>query len=153
MASPVSIYLRDDTLRKLDAAVAKRAAADRALGKTGRQVASRSSLVEQLVNEHLDDDPGLSLREIEYHVMTLAQEYGAERVSLFGSYARGEATKESDVDLLLEKGSIKGLCVLDFKDELERRLRKPVDVVTTAGASERFLRKIKADEVVLYAAG
>lgn len=152
MASAVSIYLRDDTLRKLDAAVEKRAASDRALGRTGRQVASRSSVIEQILNDHLDGQPGLSVEDIRYYVVPLAKEYGAERVSLFGSYARGEATEESDVDILLEKGSIRGLRVLDFKDELERRLRKSVDVVTTAGASERFLRKIANDEVLLYAA-
>lgn len=152
MASAVSVYLRDETLRKLDAAVEKRAASDRALGRTGRQVASRSSVIEQILNDHLDGQPGLSVADIQYYVVPLAKEYGAERVSLFGSYARGEATEESDVDILLEKGNIRGLRVLDFKDDLERRLRKSVDIVTTAGASERFLRKIAGDEVLLYAA-
>ena len=42
--------------------------------------------------------------------------------------------------------------VLDFQDELARRLNRAVDVVTTAGASERFLKKIRQDEVVLYEA-
>ena len=81
-----------------------------------------------------------------------AEEYGAAKVSLFGSHARGEADESSDVDILLEKGAIKGMRVLDFQDELEQRLGRSVDVVTTAGASQRFLARIKPDEVVLYEA-
>ena len=63
------------------------------------------------------------------------------------------ATGDSDIDLLLEKGAIRGMQVLDFQEELSRRLGRSVDVVTTAGASERFLEKIRSDEVVLYVAG
>ena len=137
MSGAVSVYLRDDVLRMLDAEVARRAAQERAQGLSGRQVTNRSKLVE----------------EIQYAVVSLAQEYGAQRVSLFGSYARGEADAESDVDLLLEKGAIHGMQVLDFQDELARRLGRNVDVVTTAGASERFLAKIRQDEVTLYEAG
>ena len=95
---------------------------------------------------------GLSIDEIRYAVVALAEEYGAAKVSLFGSHARGEADESSDVDILLEKGAIKGMRVLDFQDELEQRLGRSVDVVTTAGASQRFLARIKPDEVVLYEA-
>ena len=72
---------------------------------------------------------------------------------MFGSYARGDAAEDSDVDLLLEKGDIKGLRVLDFESALTEALGRKVDVVTTVGASERLLAKAKRDEVVLYEAG
>ncbi len=153
MAGTVSIYLREGTLRKLDAAVARQAAEDRANGLTGRQVTNRSRLIERIVEQNLDAADNLRVEDIRYHVVSLAEEYGAQKVSLFGSYARGEADETSDVDILLDKGAIKGMRVLDFQDELARRLDRPVDVVTTAGASERFLEKIKRDEVVLYEAG
>ena len=51
MASPVSVYLSDDTLRKLDALVEQQAAIDRACGLEGRQVASRSKLISQYIAE------------------------------------------------------------------------------------------------------
>ena len=35
-----------------------------------------------------------------------------ERIYLFGSYARGEATKSSDIDLRVDKGSLRGLSAL-----------------------------------------
>jgi len=44
-------------------------------------------------------------RELKRHLQTIGkkikQEYRAERVILFGSYARGDATEDSDVDLLV----------------------------------------------------
>ncbi|MDO4442693.1 MAG: nucleotidyltransferase domain-containing protein [Slackia sp.] len=152
MAGTVSVYLRDETLRRLDALVAERAAEDRANGLEGRTVTNRSRLVESIIEEYLGASKPLPLSTIEYFVVDLAKEYGAKKVSLFGSYARGEATEASDVDILLDKGDIRGLRVLDFQDELAQRLGRPVDVVTTAGAGERFLSKIKKDEVVLYEA-
>ena len=50
-----------------------------------------------------------TIPEIKNIVCPLAKEYGAERVYLFGSYARGESTKNSDIDLRIDKGNIKGL--------------------------------------------
>lgn len=152
MSGTVSIYLKGATLRKLDAAVERFAAEDRAQGRTGRQVTNRSRLIERLVEEYLAAESELRIEDIRHHVASLAEKYGAAKVSLFGSYARGDADESSDVDLLLEKGSIRGLKVLDFQDELAQRLGRPVDVVTTSGASERFLNNIKRDEVVLYEA-
>lgn len=153
MGSNISVYLSEKALRTLDAAVERQASLDREQGLSGRKVASRSRIIEQLIEDSLAIDGPLSLSEIEYHVIVLAEEYGAARVSLFGSYARQEADALSDVDILLDKGDIKGLRVLDFQDELARRLGRPVDVVTTVGASERFLSNIAPDEVVLYEAG
>lgn len=153
MGSNISVYLSEKALRTLDAAVERQASLDREQGLSGRKVASRSRIIEQLIEDSLAIDGPLSLSEIEYHVIALAEEYGAAKVSLFGSYARQEADALSDVDILLDKGDIKGLRVLDFQDELARRLGRPVDVVTTVGASERFLSNIAPDEVVLYEAG
>ena len=150
MGSNISIYLSDSAMAKLDAAVAKQAAADRALGLSGRKVASRSSVLEKLIEDSLETDGPLDQATIRYYAIKLGEEYGAKRVSLFGSYARDEATADSDVDILLDKGEIRGMRVLDFQDDLAECLGKSVDVVTTAGASDRFLDKITRDEVVLY---
>lgn len=153
MSQAVSIYMKDSTLRRLDALVEKCAAQDRESGLEGRRVTNRSKMIERIVEEYLSCNASFGVEEIQYHVVELAKEYGASKVSLFGSYARGEADESSDVDILLEKGDIRGLRVLDFQDALSRRLGKNVDVVTTEGASEKFLRRILEDEVVLYEAG
>lgn len=148
----VSVYLTSQALSKLDAQVAEQARKDKAAGLSGRQISTRSSYLEKLIENDAVKTGTLTREAIEYSVVSLAQEYGAKKVSLFGSFARGEETSESDVDILLEKGDIKGMKVLEFESELAKRLGRKVDVITTAGASERFLNKIRKDEVVLYAA-
>lgn len=152
MGANVSVYLSDDALKKLDKEVELQAIADRVAGKTGRSVASRSSVIQSLIENNLSALKPLDRATISYCVVSLAKEFGAKKVSLFGSYARGDARADSDIDLLLEKGEIRGMRVLDFQDALAEKLGREVDVVTTAGASERFLEKIRKDEVVLYEA-
>ena len=148
----VSIYLRDSHLGQLDRELAPLAEADRLDGLSGRQVTNRSKLIERIIEQHLNSDGSPTIEDIRYAVVPLAEEYGAAKVSLFGSFARGEASESSDIDILLEKGSIRGMQVLDFQEALSEALGRPVDVVTTAGASERFLNKIRRDEVTLYEA-
>ena len=43
----------------------------------------------------------VAIRQIEEFSQRIGREFGAERVILFGSYARGEVTKDSDIDLLV----------------------------------------------------
>ena len=50
--------------------------------------------------------------EIRELVFPIADQYGVERMYLFGSYARGDATPESDLDFRIDKGAIKGLIAL-----------------------------------------
>ena len=72
-----------------------------------------------------------TLDEIKEKTIPIAVKYGVSRMSLFGSYARGEATDESDVDLLINKGGIKGLIdFVDFIHDLEQSLNCNVDVIT-----------------------
>ncbi len=52
-----------------------------------------------------------SIKEIKDIVSPIAKKYGVERVYLFGSYARGEATDKSDLDLRIDKGGLKGLAL------------------------------------------
>ena len=49
-----------------------------------------------------------TLSEIKTIVSRLAKQYGAERIYLFGSYARGDMMDTSDIDLRIDKGSIRG---------------------------------------------
>jgi len=63
-------------------------------------------------------------------VLRITQEYGASNVRIFGSFARGEQTKTSDVDLLIdppEKMSL--LDLVGLKIDLEDALKRKVDVI------------------------
>ena len=82
----------------------------------------------------------------------IAARHGVAALYLFGSYARGEATPESDLDFRIEKGKIRSLFQLTgFEMDLEHGFDKPLDVLTTSMLSEQFLRNIKPEEVLIYA--
>ena len=50
-----------------------------------------------------------TLTQLKALVEPVARRHGAQKVSVFGSYARGQATEKSDVDLYIEKGQMKTL--------------------------------------------
>ena len=58
-------------------------------------------------------------------------EFPLTKVLYFGSYANGEATDESDLDLLVEfdKPTVSILTVIGLKQFIENELKKPVDVI------------------------
>lgn len=92
-----------------------------------------------------------TIEEIKAIVEPIARKYGVERVYLFGSYARGDATENSDVDLRIDKGSLKGMFALcELYTEIEKALRMKVDILTTGSLEDDFLRKIRKEEVLLY---
>lgn len=92
-----------------------------------------------------------NISEIKDMIKDIASNYGVERVILYGSYAKGDATSSSDIDLRIDKGKIRDYIELSsFSLELEKRLNKNVDVLTTGSLSERFLNNISKEEVVIY---
>lgn len=92
-----------------------------------------------------------TVEEIKDIVSNIAERYGAERIYLFGSYARGNATVNSDIDLRIDKGQIQGLFKLcGLHVELEDALGVPVDLLSTDSLDESFLNEISKEEVLLY---
>ena len=72
----------------------------------------------------------LSISEIKKRVIPILKESGITKSAVFGSYVRGEANEDSDIDLLVEypKG-INLFDVAELKYKLEDELEKPVDLV------------------------
>ena len=92
-----------------------------------------------------------TIEELKKIVAPIAEKYQIGKVFLFGSYARGDFKEDSDVDLRIETGNLKGLFALcGFYTEVEEMLERKVDVLTTGSLSESFLEKIRKDEVILY---
>ena len=94
----------------------------------------------------------LGIDEIRNAAAELGKRYGAERIYLFGSYARGDAASGSDVDLRIDKGKIRGLFALSgLRLALEDRLGVEVDLLTSDSLDGEFLDRIRNEEVLLYA--
>ena len=93
-----------------------------------------------------------TIPEIQSIVSELAQKYGAQRIFLFGSYARGDMVPTSDIDLRIDKGTIRGLELAGLLVDLEDALGVSVDLIPTGSLDDRFLASIRNDEVLLYEA-
>ena len=59
----------------------------------------------------------------------LKKKYHVSRLGIFGSYARGDYTEKSDVDILVEFSKPLGFEYFDLKQYVEQKLKKNVDLV------------------------
>lgn len=94
-----------------------------------------------------------TIDEIREKAMPIAKEYGVKNMRLFGSYARGEAREDSDVDLRIDQGNIRTLFnYFDMVEDLENALGCHVDLVMDDSRDTEFLEQIAREEVPLYVA-
>ena len=82
-------------------------------------------------------------------VVPVLRRGGVVRAGVFGSFARGEAKKKSDIDILIEvkakKFSLFDLVGLEL--ELKRKLEKDVDLLTYNGINSLLKERILKEEV------
>jgi predicted nucleotidyltransferase len=79
-------------------------------------------------------------------IIEVLKKNNVKRAGIFGSYARGEQKKNSDVDIIVEfDGSL--FDFVGLKLELEKRLKKKVDLVEYAAIKPRIKNYILSDEV------
>ena len=77
-----------------------------------------------------------AIDELRALISPIAAQYGVDRIFLFGSYA---------------KGNVKGLFTLGaLYSDLEERLGKKLDLLTTGSLDQQFLSHIAQEEVLLY---
>jgi hypothetical protein len=92
----------------------------------------------------------MTRNEIKSVIIPILQKYDIIKASLFGSIVRGEATEESDIDILVEFK--KGRTLFDLvglKMELEDILKKRVDVLTYNSINPRLKKYILKDQEAL----
>lgn len=104
----------------------------------------------------------LTIEEITKKVAPIAKKYNLKGVYLFGSYARGEAREDSDIDLLYVKfdNSMSLTTKYMLLDELEDSLGKKVDLVSLQAfvmnkkvpGTDEILENIEQEREEIYAA-
>ena len=80
-----------------------------------------------------------TIEQLKERITPVALKHRLPAVYLFGSYARGEATETSDVDILVDKTGteLKGLFAMGgLYNDLSEAIEKPIDLITT-GALEQ----------------
>lgn len=92
-----------------------------------------------------------TLDEIKNIVSEISKRHGVERIFLFGSYARGDAKPDSDLDFRIDKGRIRGLFALGgLYADLQDAFGVPVDLLTTESLDEAFRKEISSEEIQIY---
>jgi predicted nucleotidyltransferase len=83
-------------------------------------------------------------------ILRIARSHGAMNVRLFGSYARGGETSESDLDILVTLEPHRSLLdLIAIKQDLEDELEIEVDVVTEASLSPYFREQVIKETILL----
>lgn len=95
----------------------------------------------------------LSAKEIE-QIKTFFADKPVKKVYLFGSYARGEADENSDVDLLIDWDYSKhiGLNYVFWREDIENILHKNVDFVSLEYIAPFIEEYINNDKRLIYEA-
>ena len=106
----------------------------------------------------MNNEQVYTLEEIARLIAPVAKKYNIPKVYIFGSYARGEATADSDVDLMIEVGDLHGLEVIGALEDFKNVLKKPVDMITTRSLnqdrtqkySKIFIDNLEKEKMMIY---
>ena len=95
-----------------------------------------------------------TFEEIYQNILPFVDEYGIKRVGVFGSFARGEATESSDIDLVFDFQKDFGLLALSgLKIALEEKLDKKIDIVEFSSLDPSLAENIKDEVIMIYEQG
>lgn len=146
---------RDEDVARLRRVLALRAMV--AIGMSQREIATALGISQPAVSQQLraasdlsSVHPGTLVEAAGPVLRRLAEDAGYGRLAVFGSVARGEATGDSDIDLLVEapKGT-SSFGFIRFKQLLERVLGRQIDLVEYGGLKPKLDDDIRREAVFL----
>ena len=123
------------------------------------EVGNKQGYIKSLIRKDICGNGSvLSIDAISLMILPVAQKHGIKKVTLFGSYARGEGTEDSDVDLLIECDNIRNMKeYLIIEEGFKRAVGKNVDIVMADAlqsentrAAKRLLEHFERDQVIVY---
>lgn len=103
----------------------------------------------------------MTMDEIRERVVPVAEKYELKAVYIFGSYARGEATDDSDVDILVDRDGSKIKSMFDMGglyNDFCDCVGKEIDLVTTQTLEQSitkersalFIESLMAERIKIY---
>jgi hypothetical protein len=146
---------RDEDVARLRRMLALRAAV--ATGMSQREIATALGISQAAVSQQLktasdlsDVHPGTLVEAAGPVLRRIAENAGYGRLAVFGSVARGDATGDSDIDLLVEApGGTSSFEFIRFQQLLEEVLGRPIDLVDYGGLKPTLDDDIRRDAVLL----
>jgi uncharacterized protein len=86
-------------------------------------------------------------RQLQALKPVLSEKYKVKEIGVFGSYAKGEQSEASDIDILVDLREPLGWDFFELKDFLEAQLNRPVDLVTRNALKKQLKDKILSQTV------
>lgn len=95
-----------------------------------------------------------TIEEIKEKAIPIIIDYNIERLGIFGSYARGEANDDSDLDFIIDTGGLIGLVQYStLIHRLEEEFDCHVDLITTDCSDKELLFQAQNEGVLIYEKG
>ena len=114
-------------------------------------VKNRNSYLTSLIENDIRPNV-LTIKEIKTRIKPIIEKHQIKDVYLFGSYSRGEAKPNSDVDIYCSSGDIKTLYdEVSFVEELKEVLNKEVDVVFIGSQMHDYFKmQLEEDKIKIW---
>ncbi len=91
---------------------------------------------------------GKEFETLKKRIIKLLKEKGIKKAGIFGSYARGDQKKNSDIDIIIEPSKkTSGFNFFGFQNEISEKLKKKVDLVTYEGINHLIRERILNQEI------
>ena len=93
----------------------------------------------------------MNIYDVKQKITPILEEYGITYAGVFGSIARDDSSKDSDVDLLVHLGHPMGMFLyMEFINKLETSLQRKVDVVTEKSLNKRIKPYVESEIKTIY---
>ena len=95
----------------------------------------------------------LKEKDLEEKLAKICEENGIVFMAIFGSFARGEQTKKSDIDIAIEFHKNKGKSLLDLvrvEDKLSKIFKRKVDLGIFSSLNPYIIEAVKKEMLVIY---
>ncbi|MCX6688624.1 MAG: nucleotidyltransferase family protein [Methanoregula sp.] len=89
------------------------------------------------------------IKKMEAAAPAIRSQFGVTRIGIFGSFARGEQTRKSDVDVLVDfaEGYATLKNFVGLADRLEALFKRKVDLITVEGVDKYIRPKVEAEVI------
>ena len=92
-----------------------------------------------------------NIKEIKEKIIPILEQNDVKKMSIFGSVARGEENKDSDIDIIVEFNKDKSLFdIVRIERQIKKVLGRRVDLLTPKSIHPLLLDHIMKDQVQIY---
>ena len=106
--------------------------------------------IRDLIEAYRRINPLPTINDIKRIVIPILRVYGIKEAAIFGSFARGDANENSDVDLLIDPPENLGIKLVNLLYDLKKALGREVDLVSYNYIDPYIKERVLKESIILY---